>query len=104
MPADSRGQDTGFVDEFLEIVLTEVEVGVWEAGDGRSVEGDDIGDGFVFGDGDDTDRFGAICFCGSGGDADVYLGEVLEEGGHSGGIRRRDDGGGSRDGRRIPSC
>lgn len=97
MPTDARGEYTGFIDEFLKVVLAEVEVGIWETRDGRSVKGDDIGDGFEFGDGDDAHGFGAVCFCGSGGDANVYLGHVGKEGRHSSGVRGRNNGGGPGD-------
>lgn len=47
MPSDGRWQEAGFLEQFLEVVLAEVEVGGWGV-----VEGEDVGGGFEFGDGD----------------------------------------------------
>lgn len=60
VPADAWWEDAGFLEEFLDVVLAEVEVGVGEMGDGGSIEGDDVGDGFEFGDCDDADGFVAV--------------------------------------------
>lgn len=84
VPADARGEDAGFLEELLDVILTEVEVGVGEVDDWGSIEGDDIGDGLVFGDGDNPDLFAPVGLSGSGSHTYDYLREVGEEGGHSG--------------------
>ena len=49
MPADGGREQAGLLEEFLEVVFAEVEVGGWGV-----VEGEDVGCGFEFGDGDEA--------------------------------------------------
>lgn len=65
MPVDGLWEESGFGEEFLEVVFAEVEVGVW----GR-VQGEDVVGRFEFGDGDEADGFFGGGCCGGGvGDA-----------------------------------
>jgi len=53
MPLDCRREQSGFLREFLRVVFAEIAVVVWEV-----VEGEDVVDGFEFGDGYETDLGG----------------------------------------------